>query len=311
MAIQLRSQLSDLFLSTALPWIDYVIQEEYKNFDPASQKIFNVKEMKNGIAQTTQVGSLEPAGAVGEGEEIQSQRLYQGFDKTYTALKYGVLMSISQESIDDQKFDVFSQNPRRFIRSMMSTQEIVAANIFNNGFSGGDTGPDGVVLFSASHPLLAPGAGTASNTLGTAADLASSSLKALVTLMRGTVDSAGNKVMIQPRTLMVPKDNEFLAHELLKSQLLVNSDNSYVNAVNSVTGRYTIEPLVNDYLTDTDASFLLADPVDHNLNFYWAKRPEISDDSEFKTEVMLTKGIMRFAVGYSDWRGVVGTEGAP
>src|SRR3954466_10448007 len=118
MAIQIRSQLQDLYLSTALPWIDYVIQEEYESFVSVSQKIFNVKEMRNGIAQTSQVSSLEPAGAVGEGEEIESQRLYQGFDKTYTAIKYGVLMALSQESIDDEKYDVFSKNPRRFIRSM-------------------------------------------------------------------------------------------------------------------------------------------------------------------------------------------------
>lgn len=309
MAIQLRSQISDLYLSTALPWIDYVIQEEFKSFQQVSQELFNLKDMKNGIAQTTQVSSLEPAGAVGEGEEIQSQRLYQGFDKTYTAIKYAILMSISQESIDDQKYDIFTQNPRRFMRAMMSTQEIVAANILNNGFS--DTGPDGVALFSTAHPLLSPGAGVSSNTLGTAADLSMSSLKSLITLLRGTLDSSGNKVMIQPRWLLVPKENEFLAHELLKSQLLVDSSNASVNAVNSVQQRYSIEPKVWDYLTDSDASFLAADGIDHNLNFYWQKKPEISDDSEFKTEVMLTKGVMRFAVGYSDWRGIVGTEGAP
>jgi hypothetical protein len=46
------------------------------------------------------------------------------------------------------------------------------------------------------------------------------------------------------------------------------------------------------------------------LCFYWRKRPELGTDYDFKTEVALTKLVGRFAVGYSDWRGIVGTTGA-
>lgn len=308
MSIGLRSQFSDLVLDAALPALEFLAEDEFQSFQPRYEMIFNVKEMRSAIAQSSQVSSLQPAGAVGEAETIPLQRIYQGYDKTYTATKYGIMMANSQELIDDLEFDVMSSNPRKLTRAFMSTVEITAADVLNNAFS--TTGPDGKVLCATDHPLLVPGAAAGSNKLAADADLSMTSLKAMITLLRQTTDSAGNKVMINPKNLIVAPDNEFLAVELLKSVMLPDSSNAYVNSINSVGSQYKIDPIVWDYLTDSDAFFLTADKMDHMLCFYWRKRPELGTDYDFKTEVALTKLVGRFAVGYSDWRGIVGTPGA-
>lgn len=308
MSILLRNNLPDLILEDALPALEFIAEDEFQSFQPRYEQLFNVKDMRSSIAQSTQVSSLQPAGSVGEAEQIPLQKIYQGYDKTYTAVKYGIMLASSQELIDDLEFDVLGANPRRLTRAFMSTVEITSANVFNTAFS--TVGPDGKVLCATDHPLLAPGAGTSSNKLAVAADLSMTSLKAMVTLMRGQKDTAGNKIMINPRQLLVHPDNEFTAYELLKSTMLVDSSNANVNAVNSVGSQYKIEPIVWDYLSDSDAFFLLGDKMDHMLCFYWRKRPELSTDEDFKTEVALTKMVGRFAVGYSDWRGVCGTDGA-
>lgn len=307
MSIALRSNYSDLVLEDALPALEFIAEDEFQSFEPRYEKIFNVKDMRTAIAQSTQVSSLQPAGVVGEAEQIPLQRLHQGYDKTYTAVKYGIMMASSQELIDDLEYDVMASNPRKLTRAFMSTVEITSANMFNTGFS--TLGPDGKALFATDHPLLAPGAGTASNTLATPADLASTSVKNMITLLRSQVDTAGNKIMINPRQLLVAPANEFLAYEILKSVMLPDSANASVNSINSIGSQYKIDPIVWDYLTDEDAFFLLGDKMDHMACFYWRKRPELSTDMDFKTEVALTKLVGRFAVGYSDWRGIVGTEG--
>jgi prolyl oligopeptidase PreP (S9A serine peptidase family) len=304
----LRSNYSDLVLADALPALEFIVQDEFQSDKPKYEQIFNIKQMKTGIAQSTQVSSLQPAGAVGEAEQVPLQKVYQGYAKTYTAVKYGIMLASSQELLDDLEYDVMGQNARKLSKAFMSTVEITAASIFNDGF--GDTGPDGQALFSASHPLLAPGAGTASNLLGTPADLSSTTLKQLMTLLRSTVDSAGNKVMIAPKYLLVHPDNEFLAKELCASVFLPNSDNAYVNSENIAKSEYGMKPIVWDYLTDADAVFVCGDKGDHMLNFWWRKQPAISTEYDFKTEVALTKLVGRFTAGYSDWRGVVGTSGA-
>lgn len=307
MSILKRSNLPDMYLATALPFLEAVIEEEYMNYPYISEMLFNVRDMKYGISQHAQISSLSPAGQVGEGEEIPQDKVYQGYSTTYTAQKYGILLGTTQESIDDERFDSISKNPAKLGRAIASAREIAASAVFNTGYS--TTGSDGKVLFATDHPLLAPGAGTSSNTLATPADLSITSLKDLVTVMKKEKDTAGNKIMIKPKTLLVPSELEYLAYELLHSTYLPGDS---VNNVNSMgpQGIYNIAPQCWEYLTDADAFFLIADKPDHDLYWFWSKQPEIRSEIDFKTDVALTRVLARWAVGYSDWRGVAGSPGA-
>lgn len=308
MSTLLRNNLPDLYLADALPWIEHVIEEAHEQYPYVSERIFNMRDMKNGIVQHTQVSSLGPASAVGEAEEIPQDRVYQGYSTTYVAQKYGVMLATSQESIDHEKYDSISKNPAKMGRAVASTREIVAASIFNNGFS--TTGSDGKTLFATDHPLLAPGSSTSSNKLAANADLSSTSLKDMITLMRKTKDTAGNRVMIKPKFLLVPPELEFTAYELVKS--IYAPDTSY-NNLSSIgpQGLYDLTPIVWDYLTDADAFFLVAEPSETEMYWFWDKMPEIKTQIEFKTDVALTRVLTRFVCGYSDWRGVAGTPGTP
>lgn len=308
MSTLFRSNLSDLYLEDALPALFAIVDDEWASFSPEWEKIFNIHDSGRSIEQTTQLSALEAATEVGEGEQVPSQRIYQGFDKTYRHLKYGIITPMSQESIDDGNFDLMSKNARKLARAYQETVMIKCADIFNNGFA--TTGPDGKVLFATDHPLLTAGGGTTSNKLGTDADLSMTSLKALLTIQRKVKDSAGNRLNIKSNILLVPSDLEFTASELLESEMLVDSANASVNAVNSVKSRYGIMPVVMDHLTDDDAWFLVSGKDDHELHFFWRKRPQVSSESEFRSEVELMKISGRFSVGYSDFRGVAGTTGA-
>lgn len=306
-AIQLRSQYSDLVLGDALPALDFIVEQAWESFAAKHEQIFNIKEMATSIAQSTQISALQAAGSVGEAEEIPAQRKYQGYAKTYTAIKYGIMLATSQELLDDMQHDVMGQDARRLAQAVMTTVETVSADVLNDGFS--SNGLDGVPLFSASHPLLAPGAGTGSNLLAVASDLSMTSLKAMCTLLRKTVDTAGNKLNIRPKQLIVSADDEFTARELLNSSYLVDSANANVNAINSVQSEYNMNLCVWDYLTDADGFFVQGGKQDHFMTFYWRMRPETATERDFKSDVALTRILTRFAVGYSDWRGIVGTPG--
>jgi hypothetical protein len=303
----LRSQFSDLYLEDALPQLEMIIQEQYSEFPKKYTDLFNVKDMKASIIQSAQVSSLKPPVEVAEGAQIPLQSMVQGFSKTYKALKYAGMLAVSQEALDDEGSEIFTKAPRAFARAFNETEETLAAAVLNGGFS--DTGPDGVSLFSAAHPALVSGVANQSNLLGTAADLSSTSIKAMYSLLRATKDTAGNRIQIKPKKLIVGADDEFLAYELLNSTLLPNSGNESLNAVNSPKDLYNVMPIVWDYLTSSDAYFVAGDKIDHNLCFYWRKRPVLSSDTEFKSEVALTKMTMRLVCGYSDWRGIVASAG--
>jgi phage major head subunit gpT-like protein len=308
MSTLLRTNLTDLYLEDALPALHHIVDDEWQGFEPVWEKIFNVMTSDRSIEQTAQLSALAAAAEVQEGEEVPQQRIYQGYDKTYKHAKFGIIAPMSQESIDDGQFELMAKYSRKLARAFNETVMIKAAQIFNDGFS--SAGPDGQVLFATAHPLLGPGAGTSSNRLGTDADLSMTSLKALLTIQRKVKDTAGNRLNIRSKKLIVPSDLEFTAHELVESEMLVDSSNNNVNAVNSVKSRYGLEVVVLDHLTDEDAWFLAADKDEHELNFFWRKQPSVSSKVEFKSEVAMMKISGRFSVGYSDWRGVAGTSGA-
>lgn len=307
MSLMLRSQYPDFVMEDALPFLDFVVTDSYESFKPRYEDVFNVRSMSSGVIQTGQLSDVEAAPQVGEGEQFPTKKRYQGFDKTYTAIKYGLILAASQEVLDDMELDVLSRDGRALMKSFMSTVETLAANVLNNGF--GTNGLDGVPLFSASHPALVPGVADQSNILDTPADLSMTTLKALCTKLRKTQDSAGNKINIQGKKLIVPAELEFVALELTKSTLRVEEANAGVNAINAVRAEYAIDPIVWDYLTDSDASFLQGPSDEHSMMFYWRQRPEVATEADFKTQSLMTRLNGRFSVGYSDWRGIVGTEG--
>jgi hypothetical protein len=312
MSILLRNNFSDLTLADALPALKKVTEDLFGQFPMAHESIFNMGSMDKGIVQHTGVSGIPAVGQVGEGAEYPIDQMVQGYDKTFTAVKFGVMLGISEELLEDSMVDVFKRRPEQLARAMDEAIRIQAAAIFNNAFT--TNGPDGSPLCSKTHALAYPGAGTSSNQLSTDADLSQSSLEDLITVMRGTKDNAGKKVLVRPTQLIVPPELEFLAHELLEStqkpQASTGSSITEENMINAVRSRYGLVPVVMDYLTDADAFFLASEKSNHNLWWYWRKRPEVTADEEFKSDIGLLKIKSRFAVGFSDWRGIAGTTGA-
>lgn len=307
-----RVNFSDLTLEEALPVLKEVCTDTMKEFPLEYEGVYNVRDMDRGIVQYTQTSGIPAAPEVSEGEEFNLDAPVQGYDKTMQAIKVGVMIAITQEMLDDNKYQDALDRSEALGRSVREAQKIHAARILNNGFS--DTGPDGVSLFNTAHPAPYPGAASSSNRLSSDADLSQTSLQDLVTVMRQTRDMSGKKVMIRPKSLVVPAELEFLAHELtqseMKPQASTASNQTEVNAVNAPRSRYGLQPIVMDYLTDTDAWFLFADKTDHKIYWHWRKRPALNSWEEEKSEVQVMKISTRYICDYADWRGVAGTSGA-
>lgn len=301
----LRTNFPDWTLEDALPFLEKIIEETYEGYPSVAEKIFNVGDLPNGITQHSESSALSPLVEIGEGAEVPQDRTYQGFATTYKSTKYGSMVSVSQELLDRKDVNAIGKLPRKFARSAATTLEVKVATVFNNAFT--TTLADAKALCATDHPLLAPGAGTSSNRLAVDADLSISSIKDMIALFNGQLDTAGNKLNIQPKFLLVPGALQFDAQEILKSQFLPGGSN---NNINSVASLYSIEPIVWQFLTDSDAFFMLSDKDEHELHLLWDKKFAVASAVDFKTDSALTRGLMRFAYGASNWRGVCGTSGS-
>jgi phage major head subunit gpT-like protein len=215
--------------------------------------------------------------------------------------------SITEEAMEDNLYDSLSARyTKALARAMAYTKQVKAANILNNGFSSSYKGGDGVELFSTLHPLVSGGVN--SNEPATAADLNETSLEAAVIQIAQWTDERGLLIAAKPKKLIVPPNLQFVATRLLQTELRVGTNNNDINALKnngSIPGGYT----VNNYLTDTNAWFLMTD-VPNGLKHFVRTPLSNSMDGDFDTGNVRYKSRERYSFGWSDPLGAFGSPGA-
>lgn len=230
----------------------------------------------------------------------------QGYTTTLTNTVYGLGAKVSQEAIDDnQYFPVAKKKAGKLARSMRQTKENVYANVLNRGFNSSYTGGDGKELLATDHPTLS---GAQSNELAVAADMSEASIEDLLTLIRGLKDSRGLRIQAKGVKLIAPAELEFEATRILKSELRVGTANNDTNAMREM-GMLPGGVCIWDYLTDPDAFFIKTD-VDEGLIRQQRRALAFTQDNDFDTDNACMKATERYAAGWADWRGIVGSPGA-
>ncbi len=300
----LRTTLPSLYLSR-LAFLEDVLFDEMPIEAGVFQRILKVRDMGNKpFVKTTTVGSFGTVPIKTEGAAVTYEDLGAGFDATFQADTYELAFRTSKEALDDEQEEVVSDAARALGSSMNYTYDVDHANIFNNGFSSTTGSPDGVALFSTSHPLI--GGGTAANRPATDGDLSVAQLRVALNDIANTRDDAGKLLHWRPKVLLVGYNQKWLAMELLGSELRADTADNAINAFKDDGLTVVATP----YLTDPNAFFLMAEPSRHNVRTYWRERPNVLHDWDFETSSMKVKIRARWKRGWSDWRGVYGTSGA-
>lgn len=282
-------------------------QDGIKRWDNEYDKIFEVLDSDKQSERVSYETGFIAMPVKDEGVAARYDTITPGIRTTYTHATYALGYEITEEAIEDNKQtpETFAKLPQALAGSGEETVEVSAANVLNNGFS--TTGFDGKVLFASDHPLVGSSGGTQSNLLSTAADLSVTSLQAAITAFGQMVDEKGLHRALRPTRLLVGVANQFVAEELLKSEYKPYTANNEVNAIMSKQLTF----MINHYLTDDDAWFLLADKANCHLKFWWRVRPgALRRSTDFDSTNLKHLARMRFSVGYDHYMGTFGTPGA-
>ena len=194
---------------------------------------------------------------------------------------------------------------------MSQTNSIIRAQILFqthviNGFSGGSfTSGDGSNLFVTNHPTIA---GTVSNTLSTQADLNETSLEDSLIQIAKMTDERGLKIAARGVKMIVPSELQFTAERLMKSQGRTSTADNDINAIVSM-GMVPQGYRVNNFLTDTDAFFLITD-VPNGMKYFERSPIRTAMEGDFDTGNVRYKARERYRFGVSDYRGIFGESGA-
>lgn len=224
---------------------------------------------------------------------------------TYVYKHVGISLGfiMTKYAIEDNLYkSQFKPNADALKRSMRQTKEVYAANVLNtaNDTTGAYYGGDGVALLSSAHPI---DVGTIANTPTIAADLNESSLQDAGVAIRRFKDVAGLRVAARARKLIVSPENEYVAERLTKTMNRVGTADNDINALRTVLG---LSYVVNDFLTNTRAWYVLSD-VTNGLKMFQRTPLETSMQTDFDTDSLKTKAHERYSFGWSDFRGVYGS----
>jgi hypothetical protein len=184
------------------------------------------------------------------------------------------------------------------------TEEIVAANVYNQAFNSSFTGGDGVSMISASHPTIS---GNQSNQLTTSADISETAIEDLGIQIMQATDYRGNKIALIPQCLAIPPALYFDANRILQSVLQNDTSNNAVNVIKA-SGMFPKGIKVNHYFLSQTAWFIRTN-APYGLRFLWRDKPTFDTDNEFDTKNAKAAQYMRFSCGWTDWRQIWGTAG--
>jgi len=290
---------SDNFQKLLYPGLRKIFFDTYTEKAEEFSKVFHVKTSKKASEEDHTVSGLGTWDEKKRSENIKYEDIEDGLSIYYYHKAYAKGIQVERELYDDEQYGVINKLPKTIARGGRATVEKLAADVLNDGFD--TAGYDEQYLFDSDHPLIK--GGTGDNV--TDAVLSVDGLKTAMLLMSSQTDEAGLKIQAKADKLIIPEDLEWTAYSLLESVQIPSSANNDKNPVKGLAG---LKPIVMSYLTSSTAWFL-QDSSLHELNFFWRVKPEFASTKEFDNMVAKYRGYLRFSVGYSDWRGLVGSDG--
>ena len=275
-----------------------------------------VMEQLFGVSTSTKFEErYEGIGALGLPPPFKGTVEYEDFDALYRTdiRNYEIAqgISITRQMFDDDQTNVMQTRARGLGASFRNGVEHDSAQVFINGFTDDGTnrlgastnGGDGVALLSTAHPQSPVNTGNTQSNEGTLA-LNVANLDTTRQAMRNFTDDKGILLGVNPDTLLVPPELERTATQIVSERALYEPGSAQFD-INMFAGR--LRPIVWDRLTDANAWFVIDSRLMKlHLKFQWRIRPEFNQDTDTNTLVARFQGYMRYGIGFTDWRWIMG-----
>ena len=289
------------------PGLNALFGLEYKRYENQHAEIYTTESSDRAFEEEVMLSGFAQAQVKPEGSGVVFDNAQETYTARYSHETIALAFAITEEAIEDNLYDrLASRYTKALARSMANTKQVKAVNPLINGLpSGSFTSGDGVSLFNTSHPTVS---GTVSNTLSTAADLNETSLEQSLIDIAAMTDERGLKIAARGVKMIIPSELQFTAERLMKSQGRVGTADNDVNAIVSM-GMIPQGYRVNNFLTDTDAFYIITD-VPNGMKYFERSPIKTAMEGDFDTGNVRYKARERYSFGVSDFRGIFASPGA-
>ena len=290
------------------PGLNALFGLEYKRYENQHAEIYTSENSDRAFEEEVMLSGFANAQVKAEGAGVSFDEAQETFTARYTHETVALAFAITEEAIEDNLYDrLASRYTKALARSMSNAKQVKAVEPLINGlpstaaFKSGDQ----VALFSTSHPTVA---GTFKNTLTTQADLNETSLEQSMIDIAKMTDERGLRVAARGLKMIIPSELQFTAERLMKSQGRTGTADNDINAIVSM-GMVPQGYRINNYLTDSDAFYIITD-VPNGMKMFTRAPLSTAMEGDFDTGNVRYKARERYSFGVSDPRGIFGVEGA-
>ena len=290
------------------PGLNALFGLEYKRYENQHAEIYVTETSDRAFEEEVMLSGFANAAVKPEGSGVTFDNAQETYTARYTMETVALAFAITEEAIEDNLYDrLASRYTKALARSMANTKQIKSVDPLIQGLPTTDNfdSGDGVSLFNTAHPTIA---GTVSNTLATQADLNETSLEQSLIDIAAMTDERGLKIAARGVKMIVPSELQFTAERLMKSQGRTSTADNDINAIASM-GMIPQGYRVNNFLTDTDAFYIITD-VPNGMKYFERTPIRTAMEGDFDTGNVRYKARERYKFGVSDYRGIFGVEGA-
>jgi hypothetical protein len=290
------------------PGLNALFGLEYKRYENQHAEIYTNENSDRAFEEEVMLSGFANAQVKGEGAGVSFDQAQETFTARYTHETVALAFAITEEAIEDNLYDrLASRYTKALARSMSNAKQVKAVEPLIQGLPSTDNfdSGDGVSLFNTSHPTVA---GTFKNTLSTQADLNETSLEQSMIDIAQMTDERGLRIAARGVKMIIPSELQFTAERLMKSQGRTGTADNDINAIVSM-GMIPQGYRINNYLTDTDAFYILTD-IPNGMKMFTRAPLTTAMEGDFDTGNVRYKARERYSFGVSDPRGIFGVEGA-
>ncbi len=290
------------------PGLNALFGLEYKQYENQHEEIYTKETSDRAFEEEVMLSGFAQAQVKPEGSGVVFDNAQETYTARYTHETIALAFSITEEAIEDNLYDrLASRYTKALARSMAQTKQVKAVNPLIQGLPSTDNfdSGDGVSLFNTAHPTIA---GNVANTLATQADLNETSLEQSLIDIAAMTDERGLKIAAKGMKMIIPSALQFTADRLMKSANRVGTADNDINAIRNM-GMVPQGYVVNNFLTDTDAFYIVTD-VPNGMKYFDRAPITTKMEGDFDTGNVRYKARERYSFGVSDFRGIFASEGA-
>lgn len=279
--------------------INAIATIEYNDYEMEHSKIFEVYSSEKAYELDVSLSGTGLASLKPEGTATTYDGEKQDFTTTYTHAVFSLGTIITMEAqMNNLKRDLIMKSGKMLKRSLVHTDEQLAADIINNAYStdAADLLGDNQPLFSTAH-VLGKG-GTFSNRFTVFTPLSQAAVEDATIEIEDYRDGAGLLINAKALSLHIPRQLRYTADRILESRFEPNSAN---NAVNPVAGIFPGGYHVNHRFTSGTEWFIKTD-VDDGFKIFNRMDYTFDTDNDFGTSNYRHKGMFYKSYGVTDPR---------